>query len=157
MIEDIDGRTETLGEIGLNHFAPYLMNRIMGRYNDTLRGGLKANGLTTAQMRALATLVSIGPVTINELSVLSVFEQSTMSRTLDAMEAAGFVRREASETDSRVRLIHVTDEGRRTFENAWPAMHAVYSAMFDGVGADERAAFVATLQKILRNIRQHEI
>jgi hypothetical protein len=26
-----------LGEIGLSNFAPYLMNRIMGRYNADLR------------------------------------------------------------------------------------------------------------------------
>ena len=30
-------RISTLGQIGLQQFAPYLMNRIMGRYNATLR------------------------------------------------------------------------------------------------------------------------
>jgi hypothetical protein len=29
--------TPRLGEIGLTNFAPYLMNRIMGRYNASLR------------------------------------------------------------------------------------------------------------------------
>ena len=34
-------RISTLGQIGLQQFAPYLMNRIMGRYNATLRDDLR--------------------------------------------------------------------------------------------------------------------
>ena len=45
-----------LGEIGLSNFAPYLMNRIMGRYNADLRQEMGKLGLTTPKMRALAVL-----------------------------------------------------------------------------------------------------
>ena len=34
-------RISTLGQIGLQQFAPYLMNRIMGRYNANLREELR--------------------------------------------------------------------------------------------------------------------
>ena len=43
-----------LGEIGLTNYVPYLMNRIMGRYNAALRTEMAGLGLTTAKMRALA-------------------------------------------------------------------------------------------------------
>ena len=46
----------TIGEIGLNHFAPYLMNRVMARWNAHLAEDLKAHGMSTAKMRALAVL-----------------------------------------------------------------------------------------------------
>lgn len=72
----------TLGEVGLNHFAPYLMNRIMGRYNESLREKLTRSGLSVAKMRALAVLSVVDGLMINELSVYSVIEQSTLSRTL---------------------------------------------------------------------------
>ena len=45
-----------LGEIGLTNYAPYLMNRIMGRYNASLRDEMADLGLTTPKMRALAVL-----------------------------------------------------------------------------------------------------
>ena len=45
-----------LGEIGLSNFVPYLMNRIMGRYNADLREQTAAIGLTTPKMRTLAVL-----------------------------------------------------------------------------------------------------
>ena len=36
-------------------------------------------------------------------------------------------------------------------------MRGNYDRMFAGVSAEERAAFVATLQKILLNIRKHDV
>jgi DNA-binding MarR family transcriptional regulator len=108
-------------------------------------------------MRVLAVLAVTSGLTINELSVFAVTEQSTMSRTLDAMEAQGLIRREQRAGDLRVREIHVTDEGRRLFDRIWPAMHARFGRMLDGIDADEYQAFTATLHKILLNIRQHQI
>jgi len=150
-------RTQTLGQIGLQQFAPYLMNRIMGRYNATLRDAFRRHGLTVPQVRALAVLSVADGVTINELSVYTVIEQSTLSRTLDTLEAQGFVRREAPEDDSRVRRCYLTDEGRAEFGRAWPAMHDAFEHMFEGIDDTEYSALIVTLQKMLRNIRRHEI
>jgi DNA-binding MarR family transcriptional regulator len=151
-------RISTLGQIGLQQFAPYLMNRIMGRYNATLRQDLREHGLTTPQVRALAVLsVITDGVPISNLSVYTVCELSTMSRTIDALEAQGLVRREPGESDSRVRKVFLTDEGRTEFSRAWPFMHDVFETMFDGIDDAEYAALIATLQKMLKNIRRHEI
>jgi DNA-binding MarR family transcriptional regulator len=150
-------RISTLGEIGLQQFAPYLMNRIMGRYNATLRAELRERGLTVPQARALGVLSVNDGVTVNDLSVYTVIEQSTMSRTLDALEAQGLVRREADEADSRVRKIFLTDAGRLEFARAWPAMHDAFETMFNGIDDAEYTALIATLTKMLRNIRKHDI
>ncbi|MFP4238280.1 MarR family winged helix-turn-helix transcriptional regulator [Rhodosalinus sp.] len=148
---------ETLGEMGLYSFAPYLMNRIMGRYNADLQGDLRALGLTTAKMRTLAVLAVVPGLTINELSVYAVTEQSTMSRTLESLERARLVRREGRASDGRVREIYLTEAGRAEFDRAWPAMYAGYERMFEGIAGEERRAFTTTLQKILRNVRRHDI
>lgn len=146
---------ESLGEIGLWHFAPYLMNRIMGRYNADMQVSLKTHELTTVKMRTLAVLAVVPGLTINELSVYAVTEQSTMSRTLEAMEQSGLVRRVSRASDGRVREIHLTESGRDEFDAVWPIMHDGYRQMFEGIDEAEQAAFVATLQKILRNVRRH--
>lgn len=156
-LPDKKQRASTLGQIGLQQFAPYLMNRIMGRYNASLRDDLRRQGLTVPQVRALAVLSVADGVTVNDLSVYTVIQQSTMSRTLDALEAQGLVRRESSEADSRVRKVYLTDEGRAEFGRAWPAMHDEFEKMFSGIDDAEYSALVVTLQKMLRNIRKHEI
>jgi DNA-binding MarR family transcriptional regulator len=145
-----------LGEIGLQQFAPYLMNRIMGRYNASLRADLAALGLTTPKMRALAVLAVVDGLAIGELAVYAVVEQSTMSRALDALEADGLVRRASDPDDSRTTRVSITQAGRDAFETLWPTMRRSYDRMFHGIDADEHAAFVATLQKILANVRMHE-
>lgn len=153
---DIPAPPPRLGEIGLDNFAPYLMNRIMGRYNASLRTELAALGLSTAKMRALATLSVIDGLQSRQLAVYAVTEQSTLSRALDALEAEGLVRREPDPNDSRASRIFITGAGRAAFETLWPRMAEVYARMFQGIDAAEKRAFVATLQTILGNIRKHD-
>jgi DNA-binding MarR family transcriptional regulator len=145
-----------LGEIGLGNFAPYLMNRIMGRYNASLRADLAGLGLTTPKMRALAVLSVIDAPLIRDLAVYAVVEQSTLSRALDQLAGEGLILRETDAGDSRATRVHITEAGRAAFEAMWPQMAASYARMFQGIPDDERRAFVATLQKMLVNIRKHD-
>jgi MarR family transcriptional regulator for hemolysin len=147
----------SLGEIGLNNFAPYLMNRIMARWNANVAQELKGFDITTTQMRALAVLSVSSSVTINELSVFAVTEQSTMSRTLDSLEEQGYIRRQARPDDMRVRDVSITAKGRSAFEKVWPMLYRMLLQMFDGVEEDEYRNFLGTLHKVLRNIRKHDI
>ena len=146
-----------LGELGLTNFAPYLMNRIMGRYNAGLRDEMADLGLTTPKARALSVLSVIDGPLIRELSVFTVVEQSTLSRALDQLDADGLIRREADPQDSRATRVFITEAGRGVFETLWPHMAEAQARMFRGIPDDERRVFVGTLQKMLANIRKHEI
>jgi DNA-binding MarR family transcriptional regulator len=146
-----------LGEIGLTNYAPYLMNRIMGRYNASLRDEMADLGLTTPKMRALAVLSVIEGPLIRELAVFSVVEQSTLSRALDQLGTEGLIRRETDAADSRATRVFITEAGRAAFETLWPRMSEAHARMFRGIPSEERQAFVGTLQKMLANIRKHEI
>lgn len=146
-----------LGEIGLSNYAPYLMNRIMGRYNASLRDEMAELGLTTPKMRALAVLSVVEGPLIRELAVYAVTDPSTLSRALDQLERDGLIRRETDAADSRATRVRITEAGRATFETLWPPMAEAHLRMFRGIPEDERRAFVATLQKMLTNIRKHEI
>jgi DNA-binding MarR family transcriptional regulator len=145
----------SLGEIGLNHFAPYMMNRIMARWNGHMADELKAHGMTTIRMRALAVLSVSGSLTINELSDFAVTEQSTMSRTLDALEEQGYIRRQPRAEDMRIRDVAITEDGRETFEKCWPTMYEAFLKMFDGIDEKEYRTFLATLHKVLANVHEH--
>ena len=144
-------------EIGLENYAPYLMNRIMGRYNANLRSEMAALGLSTAKMRALAILSVRDGLQIGDLGVYAVVEQSTLSRALDALVADGLVRRETDPQDQRASRVHLTAQGRAAFDRLWPHMIAGHDAMFTGIPKAEQKAFISTLQKMLSNIRKHDI
>lgn len=155
-MKDQGERRPRLGETGLEGFAPYLMNRIMGRYNAALRAEMARQGLTTPKMRALAVLSVVQAPLIRDLAVYTVTEQSTLSRALDQLDAEGLIRRETDPGDSRATRVHITQAGLGVFETLWPHMAEAQEALFRGIPEDERGAFLGTLQKILRNIRKHE-
>ena len=156
-LRDEATRPGGLADIGLSNYAPYLMNRIMGRYNASLRDEMGGLGLSTPKMRALAVLSVIDGPLIGELAVYAVVEQSTLSRAMDQLVGDGLVRRETDTNDSRATRVYITDAGRAAFETLWPHMAATYARMFRGIPDAERRAFVGTLQKMLINIRKHEI
>ncbi|EPJ52505.1 MAG: transcriptional regulator, MarR family [Osedax symbiont Rs2] len=143
--------TRSLGEIGLSQFTPYLINRIMGRWSSNLQAPLRDQGLSIVKMRTLAVLSVISGLTINELSVYTVVEQSTMSRSLDILEAQALIRRVASAKDGRVRKIYISDLGREKFEFFWPSMLQEYNQLFTGISEAEQLSFLKTLHKILAN------
>lgn len=153
----MDGAARGLADIGLTNFAPYLMNRIMGRYNAGFREELAGLGLTTPKARALAVLSVIDAPLIGELAVYTVTEQSTLSRALDQLQSDGLIRRDTDPTDSRATRVTITDAGRAVFADLWPHMLAAQERMFRDIPEPERQAFLTTLQKMLVNIRKHEI
>ena len=143
----------TIGEIGLNHFAPYLLNRLSTRWNGELQDLLKSLDLSTTQFRALAVLTVSSGITVNELAVFAVTEQSTMSRTLDTLEEQELIRRRPKPGDMRVREVFITEQGLALFARIWPDIYALYARYFDGIDEAEFRGFIATLHKILRNTR----
>lgn len=156
-LEEAGDSCPTMGEFGLSQFAPYLINRIIARWNSNLAEAFKTESATTVNMRIL-TVLSVWPgLTVNELSVFAVTEQSTMSRALDGMDEQGLIRRQQVAEDMRVKKVFLTDSGRETFERLWPVMYERFALLFDGVDDDEYQRFVGTLHKMLDNIRTHNI
>ena len=147
---------DDLATRGLDAFAPYLMNRIMRRYNQTLQSRMADYDLSAPKMRTLASLAVRDGLTVNELAVYSLAEQPTMSRTLDQLERDGFITRTVSETDSRVRHCSLTDAGREMYQLTWPEMDAAEQVMFEGVSNEDRAHLLATLGRMLGNIKQND-
>jgi MarR family transcriptional regulator for hemolysin len=147
----------SFAEIGLEHFAPYLLNRISARWNSDLQLRLKEHSLSTIQMRTLAVLSIMSGATVNELAVYTVTEQSTMSRALEAMVREGLVSRQPRPGDARVREVHLTKAGRETFRRFWPEMHEAFMRMFAGLSESEYETLIRLLTRVLRNIRRHEI
>ena len=146
-----------LGEIGLANYPPYLMNRIMGRYNAEIRAEMCKLGLTIPKMRALAVLSVMDGQLVGQLAIHAIVEQSTLSRALDALQSEGLVRREVDASDSRAIRVFITDAGLNAFETLWPHMAETYQDIFRGIAAEELRDFVVTLQKIHANIQKAEV
>jgi DNA-binding MarR family transcriptional regulator len=153
--QDTKSNTSENGQAdaSIQTFAPYLLNRIVHRYNQSVQKVMRARGLNIPKMRAIAALASQGDLTVNDLTVYAVSEQSTMSRMLDQMEQDNLVVRKTDSEDNRVRVVSLTDAGHALHSEIWPDMLAAEADMFKGIKAKDKAALLDTLGAVLRNIR----
>lgn len=73
-----------------------------------------ANELSIGAMTVLGCLYRRGPLQIGELAAHERVRPPSMTRTVTALEAAGYVERRQHETDARLVVVHLTDKGRAT-------------------------------------------
>jgi DNA-binding MarR family transcriptional regulator len=77
--------------------------------------GPSTHELTTTQALALRVAVTEGPQRIGTIASLLGVTVATASRTVDALAAAGLVRREADPADARAVRVVATARGKREF------------------------------------------
>ncbi|MBZ5532693.1 MAG: MarR family transcriptional regulator [Acidobacteriia bacterium] len=70
-----------------------------------------AAGIGPAQLSALSVIVFGGPVSLQDLARAEMVRPPTMSRVVDALEAAGLARRKVNSADRRAVLIEATEKG----------------------------------------------
>ena len=149
---DPAARQATLGEIGINQFAPYLMNRIMERWNGNLAEALEAprhvDDHDEGAGRPQHFLAGDDQRAFRLCGDRAVDDEPHARHSGGARACAASTAAE----DMRIRDVSITEEGRAAFERVWPMMHARFQTLFDGVEEEEYRAFTATLLKILRNV-----
>ena len=89
----------------LQTYIPYLFNRLSNRWNLDQNRDLGEHGINNVVFRTLSVLFIYKALTVNEVAVLAVTEQSTASRIVDTMVSSGWVKREIAEEDQRRRLV----------------------------------------------------
>jgi DNA-binding MarR family transcriptional regulator len=81
---------------------------------------LRTTGLTVAQLGLMAEIAVIEDDTLGALARRTGLEQSTLSRNLRTLEAAGLIEIATVETDQRRRAVWLTETGARRLEAAIP-------------------------------------
>jgi DNA-binding MarR family transcriptional regulator len=101
-----------------------LAARRISQFLDRALAGL---GLSAAQLGLMAQIAAADDDTLGALAQRSGLEQSTLSRNLRTLEAAGLVEIAVVESDLRRRAVWLTETGARRLEAAiplWRKAHA---------------------------------
>src|SRR5215475_9020495 len=106
----------------LQTYIPYLFNRLSNRWNLDQNRDLSEHGINNVVFRTLSVLFIYKALTVNEIAVLAVTEQSTASRIVDTMVSSGWVKREIAEEDQRRRVVGLTPDGEVLLRKIWPIM-----------------------------------
>jgi DNA-binding MarR family transcriptional regulator len=114
--------------------------RIVAMRRDIQRRALPKGAL--GRLTTMGTLYRLGPTRVSDVAEDLHIDCSVASRQVNALAAAGLVRREPDPLDGRAQVIHLTDEGRAELTDGWQAMvDAVADAVAGWSDADiERLA-----------------
>ena len=94
------------------------------------------------------------PLRMSELADQLSFSPSRLSHAIKRMEEKGWVRRESSSDDGRVRLVRLTPAGLDVFHRAWPGHAQMIRALFlDQLDDHEREVLERGFSKIRRAAR----
>ncbi|WP_137679656.1 MarR family winged helix-turn-helix transcriptional regulator [Aurantiacibacter suaedae] len=133
--------------------AGYLVNHMARLFARALSKQINPAGMTTGAFPALLELWEGDGLTQKELRERLDIEQATVANTLTRMERDGLIRREQDEHDGRVQRIRLTPLAQAKREQAIAAAGAVNAAALSGLSSEEEAAFLATMRKVIGQLR----
>jgi DNA-binding MarR family transcriptional regulator len=115
-----------------------------------------ATGVAPARLSALSVIVFGGPLSLNDLAAAEQVRPPTMSRIVDALEAAGLARRRVNPDDRRALMIEATDNGVKILHEGRRRRVRMLARQLEGLRASELEqveSAVNLLERALRNTR----
>ena len=140
-------------EFELDRHVFYWLTQVIGARDRELAQGLREFGLRVPEWRALAALYArqreTRSCTMRELADLATIDRTTLTRTVDRMQDAGWLTRLTDAEDMRITRLALTASGRKRFEKIWPTVQRLNELAIAGVPRAE----IQLLQKILGRMR----
>jgi len=136
-------------EFDLDRHVFFWLTQVIGARDRELAQGLREFGLRVPEWRALAALYARHKCTMSDLAELATIDRTTLTRTIDRMEEAGWLTRLEDADDMRVTRLALTAAGRKMFERIWPTVERLNELATAGLAK----ADIQLLQKILGRMR----
>jgi DNA-binding MarR family transcriptional regulator len=130
------------------------VGRLYGRRFDQL--ARQQLGLSRAQCRLLAAVAAHQgdrPLTQAELAQRLDLSAMAVATLCDRMEAAGWIRRQASPTDRRANEIELQPSAEDALDAALAVSDAIQVQALAGLGAAERRQLMALLRQVHTNLQ----
>ncbi len=111
---------------------------------------MQGSGLSLAQFGLMAQIAAASDDTLSELAERTGLDQSTLSRNLQVLEAAGLIEIAADERDARRRAVRLTDKGARGLEAGladWSQAHGELAKRLDPEAARRLALAAEALEE----------
>jgi DNA-binding MarR family transcriptional regulator len=98
--------------------------------------------------------LSQGPATMGELSDYTLSDKGSMTRTVNLLEKAGFVRRSQSPGDRRVIVIELTTQGKTLARKSQQIRNAIGRRLDEALSEKERKQFSSLVHKIVSSLKK---
>jgi DNA-binding MarR family transcriptional regulator len=144
-------------DAGSHHDALGLLLRLLNQHwGEDVHAALQAAGLDGIRAPHANVIPFVPPdgIRVSELARLASMRKQSMAEAVEQLERAGYLERRPDPDDRRARLVFLTDRGRQVRSVAIAAGQRVEQEWTELTGPEEIAAFRATLQRLLVQLRR---
>ena len=128
------------------------MTQVIGARDRQLAQELKAFNLRVPEWRALAALHSRQRCSMRELADLASIDRTTLTRTVDRMQKAGWLTRLSDSEDMRVTRLAPTAAAERLFARVWPTVERLNRTATGGLPEPAVEMLRWTLARMRENL-----
>lgn len=128
---------------------PYLLARTSHALWRGFEPALREAGLNSLEWRVLATLSDSEPLPVGRLALEVLAKQPTVTKTLDRLQAQGWIERSADAADARRARVALTPRGRRHIAPLLRAAAAHEAKRLHELGLHEHEPLRALLRGLL--------
>lgn len=121
------------GGLNIQVCAHANLRKAMRVVSQAYDAALKPSGLRATQFTLLAVLAGAGEMPLTKLAETLVMERTTLTRNLKPLQAQGWLKI-GKDKDERVRLVSITDAGRRAVAEATPLWRDAQTRMTKSIG-----------------------
>src|SRR4051794_38306420 len=139
----------------LDRHVFYWLTQVIGARDRELTQGLREFGLRVPEWRALAALYARQKCTMSDLADLATIDRTTLTRTVDRMEDAGWLSRIADSDDMRVTRLELTAAGRRLFDKLWPTVARLNELALAGLSKTDVQLLHRLLERMRTNLEDY--
>jgi len=112
----------------------------------------KPYDITPEQWGVLNRLWEKDGISQKEISLITIKDQTTLTRILDKLESKGLIKRQTSPDDRRSFLIFLTDAGRNLEDKLVPIASEALDEALQGLSEEEIKQLKVLLNKIFMNV-----
>jgi DNA-binding MarR family transcriptional regulator len=98
----------------VDDYLPALLAQASHLISSEFHKVAREHGFSVSEWRVMATLAGGDAISIGRLAQVAVMKQPTVTRMLDRMSQKGHVERLPHDSDRRITLVRITDDGERT-------------------------------------------
>ena len=127
----------------------HLLHRAQQIAANESASALAAAGITLRQFSVLAALSGNDGVSQSDLVNATGIDRSTLADMVARMEKAGLIKRVASKTDKRAKVVSLMAKGKKAYEKALPAVEKADADIFEALPKTKQATLVSGLKDMV--------
>lgn len=131
-----------------------LFRQINMYHRNMVQAYLDALGLYVGQPRFLFALSSNPGMTQGEITQLLNVSKETISVSVKRLEQAGYIKRELSSRDKRIRLLYLTEKGKALMPELTEHFKVINEHMFSRLNDEEKVCLENIYKKMLDGLKE---